>query len=205
MLSSAGDCRNICRQMESTFEANKILAGVQNWVDSFVVDMNLCPFAKTELTRNRVRFVVSAANSELLLLAALQAELELLNDDQSVETTLLIHPGILRDFDAYNQFLNYAEALIKQMALEGIYQIASFHPDYRFEGSDPAAAENYTNRSPYPMLHLLREESLERAIASYPEVEQIPRRNIELMRRLGKTELLKFGRASLLESAKGQS
>lgn len=191
--------------MESTFEASKILTVVHNWVDSFVVGMNLCPFAKAELTRNRVRFVVSAAISEELLLAALQAELELLNEDQGIETTLLIHPGVLQEFDEYNQFLNYAEALIKQMALEGIYQIASFHPDYIFEGCDPSAAENYTNRSPYPMLHLLREESLERAIASYPEVEQIPRRNIELMQKLGETELLKFGRACLLESTKEQS
>ncbi len=191
--------------MDSPFEASKILADVQNWVDSFVAGMNLCPFAKTELTRNRVRFVVSAANSEELLLTALHAELELLNNDQSIETTLLIHPGVLREFDQYNQFLNYAEALIIQMALEGIYQIASFHPDYQFENTDPTAAENYTNRSPYPMLHLLREESLETAIASYPEVEQIPGRNIELMQRLGKTELLKIRRACQLEPAEEQS
>jgi len=187
--------------MDSTSDASKIVAVVRNWVDRFVVGMNLCPFAKTELTGNRVRFTVSAANSEDLLLAELQAELELLNSNRSIETTLLIHPEVLREFDAYNQFLNYAEALIKQMALEGIYQIASFHPDYIFEGSDPAAAENYTNRSPYPMLHLLREESLERAIARYPDVEQIPRRNIELMRRLGETKLLKIRRACLLQSS----
>jgi len=191
--------------MDSPFEASKILADVQNWVDSFVAGMNLCPFAKPELTRNRVRFVVSTANSEELLLTALHAELELLNNDQSIETTLLIHPGVLREFDQYNQFLNYAEALIIQMALEGIYQIASFHPDYQFENTDPTAAENYTNRSPYPMLHLLREESLETAIASYPEVEQIPGRNIELMQRLGKTELRKIRRACQLEPAEEQS
>ena len=179
--------------MDSPFEASKILADVQNWVDSFVAGMNLCPFAKPELT------------SEELLLTALHAELELLNNDQSIETTLLIHPGVLREFDQYNQFLNYAEALIIQMALEGIYQIASFHPDYQFENTDPTAAENYTNRSPYPMLHLLREESLETAIASYPEVEQIPGRNIELMQRLGKTELLKIRRACQLEPAEEQS
>ena len=191
--------------MDNTFDASKIVAVVRNWVDRFVVGMNLCPFAKTELTRNRVRFTVSAANSEDLLLAELQTELELLNNNRCVETTLLIHPSVLRDFDAYNQFLNYAEALIKQMALEGIYQIASFHPDYRFEGSAPTAAENYTNRSPYPMLHLLREESLERAIARYPDVEQIPRRNIELMRRLGETKLLKIRRAYLLQSSTAEN
>ena len=191
--------------MDNTFDASKIVAVVRNWVDRFVVGMNLCPFAKTELTRNRVRFTVSAANSEDLLLAELQTELELLNNNRCIETTLLIHPSVLRDFDAYNQFLNYAEALIKQMALEGIYQIASFHPDYRFEGSAPTAAENYTNRSPYPMLHLLREESLERAIARYPDVEQIPRRNIELMRRLGETKLLKIRRAYLLQSSTAEN
>ncbi len=191
--------------MDNTFDASKIVAVVRNWVDRFVVGMNLCPFAKTELTRNRFRFTVSAANSEDLLLAELQTELELLNNNRCIETTLLIHPSVLRDFDAYNQFLNYAEALIKQMALEGIYQIASFHPDYRFEGSAPTAAENYTNRSPYPMLHLLREESLERAIARYPDVEQIPRRNIELMRRLGETKLLKIRRAYLLQSSTAEN
>ena len=171
--------------MDSTFDASKIVAVVRNWVDRFVVGMNLCPFAKTELIGNRVRFAVSAANSEELLLAELQAELELLNSNRRIETTLLIHPEVLREFDAYNQFLNYAEALIKQMALEGIYQIASFHPQYRFAGSAADHLGNYTNRSPYPALHVLRELSVARAVGEHPGTESIPENNVRRLESLG--------------------
>ena len=119
---------------------------------------------------------------------ALQVELELLNTDPSVETTLLIHASVLRNFDDYNRFLGYADSLLVEMGLEGIYQIASFHPDYQFDGTKPNDAENYTNRSPYPMLHLIREASLERVIADY-QVDQIPVRNIALMNYLGQDKL----------------
>ncbi|MCH7817104.1 MAG: DUF1415 domain-containing protein [Proteobacteria bacterium] len=178
-------------------QQHKISRATQRWVESFVVSMNLCPFAKRELDHNRVRFTVTAAKSEGQLLTELQKELELLDADQSIATTLLIHPKVLQNFGEYNQFLNQADRLIKQRALEGIYQIASFHPEYRFDGTEPDDAENYTNRSPHPMLHLLREAQLERAIADYPDADQIPLRNIELMRRLGKTELLKIRQAIL--------
>ena len=119
----------------------------------------------------------------------LQAELELLDSEEGVETTLLIHPGVLQDFYEYNQFLNYTDSLLAQMGLEGVYQIASFHPDYQFAGSGPDDVENYTNRSPYPMLHLIREDSLERAIASYPDSDQIPGRNMELLKSLGRDKV----------------
>ena len=168
---------------------SEIIGAVQHWVSSLVVDMNLCPFAGREVMRNRVRFTVTEAATEERLLMALQAELELLDNDASVETTLLIHPLVLGDFPDYNQFLNYADSLLEQMRREGIYQIASFHPDYQFEGTGPDDAENYTNRSPYPLLHLLREESLERAISSYPDVGAIPVRNIQLMNGMGQGKL----------------
>ena len=197
MLLSTGSCLSIDKKMESLLEASRILAVTRKWVESFVVDLNLCPFAKKELAGNRVRFVVSTADSGELLLTDLQAELELLGGDQRIETTLLIHPDVLQKFVEYNQFLDYADALIEQMTLTGTYQIASFHPDYQFDGTDPMAAENCTNRSPYPMLHLLREKSLEQAIASYPDIEQIPRRNIALMQKLGKEELLKIRKQCL--------
>ena len=151
--------------------------------------MNLCPFAKREWVQNRVRFAVTRATTEAQLLMALQAELELLQSDPSIETTLLIHAGVLQDFDDYNQFLNYADGLLVEMRLEGVYQVASFHPRYQFSGTDPDDAENYTNRSPYPLLHLLREESLERAISEFADVEQVPTRNIELMNSLGQEKL----------------
>jgi hypothetical protein len=123
------------------------------------------------------------------LLAALATELALLNDDASVETTLLIHPDVLQDFFDYNQFLDTAERLLVHLELEGIYQVASFHPDYQFAGTAADDAENFTNRSPYPLLHILREESLALRIAAYPDVEQIPVRNIEQMKRLGREKL----------------
>lgn len=168
-----------------------IEATVRRWVDTFVVDMNLCPFAKRELVKNRVRFAVTNATAEKDLLMTLEDELSLLNEEPSVETTLLILPDILQDFHDYNQFLDYADGLLKQMELDGIYQIASFHPDYQFGGTDPQDAENFTNRSPYPILHILREESLDKVLASTEHAEQIPLRNIELMNSMG-TEKLKL-------------
>jgi hypothetical protein len=169
--------------------AEQTVRSVRHWVETLVVEMNLCPFAKRELVKNRVRFSTTTSTTEEQLLMALQAELELLNSDPSVETTLLIHAGVLQDFYDYNRFLGYADSLLVGMGLEGIYQIASFHPDYLFGGTQADDAENYTNRSPYPMLHLIREASLERVIADYPDVDQIPLRNIALMNELGQDKL----------------
>lgn len=167
----------------------EIIHAVRQWVETFVVGMNLCPFAKRELVKKRVRFVTTAATTAEQLLQVLQTELELLNEDPSVETTLLIHPAVLQDFYDFNDFLDCADSLLVDMELEGIYQLASFHPDYQFGGTRPGDAENYTNRAPYPVLHLLREESLERVIADYPDVDDIPERNIALMNRLGQDKL----------------
>ena len=162
---------------------------VRQWVENLIVGMNLCPFAKREIMKNRVRFTTTSSATEAQLLMALQTELELLNTDPSVETTLLIHSKVLQDFYDYNAFLGYADSLLVEMGLEGVYQIASFHPDYQFAGTMPEDAENYTNRSPYPMLHLIREASLERVIADYPDVDQIPARNIRLMNEQGQDKL----------------
>jgi len=157
--------------------------------------MNLCPFAKRELVNNRIRFAITEAATEEQLLTALRTELELLENDAAVETTLLIHANVLQDFSDYNQFLDAADALLVEMQLEGVYQVASFHPDYQFDGTDPADAENYTNRSPYPLLHVLREQSLERAIADYPDVSKIPTQNIALLNSLGGERLRELLRA----------
>jgi hypothetical protein len=154
-----------------------------------VVGMNLCPFAKRELVKQRVRFTVTEAATEDELLQALQAELELLDADSSIETTLLIHPAVLGDFLDYNQFLDIADALLLQMELDGVYQVASFHPDYQFGGTAPWEAENYTNRAPYPILHLLREESLDRVLGDNPDADEIPQRNIDLMNSMGEEKL----------------
>ncbi|MGB5396848.1 MAG: DUF1415 domain-containing protein [Gammaproteobacteria bacterium] len=165
------------------------IEAVKRWLESVVIELNLCPFARRELVRNRVRFSVTKAESEAQLLAALQTELELLTADDSVETTLLIHPGVLQDFYDYNQFLDSADVLLVQLELDGIYQVASFHPDYQFADTDPDDVENYTNRSPYPLLHLIREASLSRAIDSYPDTHLIPERNIALLKSMGREKM----------------
>lgn len=175
----------------------KTVQPVRQWVETLVVGMNLCPFAKREMVKNRVRFATTTSTTEEQLLIALQAELKLLNTDPSVETTLLIHPRVLQDFSDYNQFLSHADNLLVEMGLEGIYQIASFHPGYQFDGTKPDDPGSYTNRSPYPMLHLIREASLERVIADYPEVDQIPMRNIALMNGLGQDKLQALLRSCL--------
>jgi hypothetical protein len=176
---------------------NQVAAAVRQWVDTVVVGLNLCPFAKRELDKDRARFVISDAITEQGLLVDLEAELDLLEKDASIATTLLIHPRVLETFYEYNQFLNFVEGLLQQMELDGIYQIASFHPDYQFGGTEPGDAENYTNRSPYPLLHLLREENLDRVLESTEYAEQIPIRNIKLMNSMGTTELSALLKACL--------
>ena len=172
-----------------------VAAVVRQWLESLVIELNLCPFAGRELLNDRVRFAVTDATTEDELLNALQEELELLGTNTSIETTLLIHPEVLSDFADYNQFLDAADGLLRYLELEGTYQIASFHPDYQFGGTEPNDVENFTNRAPYPLLHILREESLERAIAEFPDVEQIPERNIKLMNSMGAEQLRRLWQA----------
>jgi len=176
-------------------DPDAIIASVRHWVETVVVDLNLCPFAGRELRQERIRFVVTSSTTEAELLASLQAELEWLDTHPAIETTLLIHPQVLQDFDDYNQFLETADDLLDSMGFDGMYQLASFHPNYQFAETAAADVENYTNRSPYPLLHLLREQSLERSIASYPDADQIPLRNIALMKRLGVARLKQLLRA----------
>lgn len=166
----------------------------RNWLESVVIGLKLCPFAKREYDDNRVRFAVTDSATELHLLQTLESELQLLFGNETIETTLLIHPGVLDDFADYNQFLDLADRLLVQMNLEGVFQIASFHPDYQFEGTLPDDAENYTNRSPYPTLHILREKSLARAIDATPDIDQVPARNIKTMKSLGAEEMKKLFR-----------
>jgi hypothetical protein len=163
------------------------LAETRAWVERAVIGLQLCPFAKAPQVRGRVRYVVSAARDPEALLAALVEELELLAAEpaERIETTLLVHPHVLVDFDVYNQFLSVAEGALAALGLEGVIQIASFHPDYRFAGSAPGDVANATNRAPYPTLQLLREASIERALATFADPEAIFTANIEAMERLG--------------------
>lgn len=130
--------------------------------------------------------VVCEANSANDLIVALSQECDRLTTQPEIETTLLIHPWVLEDFMDYNQFLDDVDNMLIDNELEGIYQIASFHPNYQFAGTEPEDVENATNRSPFPVLHILREESLERAISSFPDPELIPERNIALLRSMGR-------------------
>ena len=137
---------------------------------------------------------MTEAETEEALLLALAQEVELLDRHPEYETTLLIHPKVLGDFLDYNDFLDLADGLLVQLEREGVYQIASFHPDYQFHNTQPEDPENYTNRAPYPLLHLLREQSMAEAIDSYPDVTGIPGRNIELMRTHGSESLARIFR-----------
>lgn len=168
---------------------SEVISATNNWVQTFVVDMTLCPFAKKEVSQKRLRYTVSAADSKTHLLSDLETELEYLQAHPEIETALLIHPQALNRFNDYNQFLDDADRLLVMMELDGVFQLASFHPDYQFAGTEPNDPENFTNRSPFPMLHILREASLELAIATYPDVDAIPERNIALMNSMGYEEL----------------
>ncbi len=152
-----------------------------------MIGLNLCPFAKSVHVKKQIRYAVTAAQTADELLAELEHELQHLaaTDPKQLDTTLLIHPQVMGEFLDYHFFLAEADALIRNLGYEGVFQIASLHPDYEFAGSAPDDIENYSNRSPYPTLHLLREESIDRAVAAFPEAEAIFERNIETLQRLG--------------------
>jgi len=164
-----------------------IVAATRRWLEKAVIGLNLCPFAKSVYVKEQVRYVVSNATTPEALLEALMDELQLLSDTDpaQTDTTLLIHPFVLNDFLDYNEFLDVADAALEDMQLDGELQVASFHPDYQFADSDPNDIANYTNRAPYPILHLLREDSIERAVEAFPEASEIFEKNIETMERLG--------------------
>ncbi len=166
---------------------DQIIAATQNWLDKAVIGLNLCPFAKAVQVKRQVRFVVSNATTPEALLETLMDELQLLSDTdpEVTDTTLLIHPFVLTDFLDYNEFLDVADAAVEDMQLDGELQVASFHPDYQFADTDVNDISNYTNRAPYPILHLLREESIERAVAAFPEAAEIFDKNIATMEKLG--------------------
>jgi hypothetical protein len=164
-----------------------ILAATRHWLEAAVIGLDLCPFARAVHARDLIRYVVSEAETPEALLADLLRELELLAtaDPAEIETTLLIHPRVLDDFPDYNDFLGVAEAAVSDLGLAGVLQIASFHPRYQFAGTAADDIENCTNRSPFPILHLLREASVERAVAAFPEAARIYEKNIATLRLLG--------------------
>ncbi len=167
--------------------AEQIISETRRWLEVAVIGLNLCPFAAGAQSGNRVRYCVSSHQTTTGLLAELSHELQKLQatDPMKCETTLLIHPWVLNDFYHYNEFLSESDAALTALGLDGELQIASFHPDYLFANSDAQDMQNYSNRSPYPMLHLLREASITRAVDGYPGIDDIVPNNMRTLRTLG--------------------
>ena len=162
-----------------------IINQTKAWVINVVVGLNFCPFAAKEVKRNSLYYEVENSEKSQDCLSTLLKEYKRLDDNPTIETTLVIFPHYFKDFDDYLNFLHRAEKVLQQKKYEGIYQLAGFHPLYQFADSTLDDPANYTNRSPYPMIHILREESVERAIASYSNTEKIPERNIQFTRSKG--------------------
>lgn len=171
------------------------IAATRAWLEKAVIGLNLCPFAKAVYAKHQIRYVVSAARTPAELQADLTSELLALESasPEDIDTTLLIHPHVLQDFFDFNDFLDIADATVAQLGFEGRLQVASFHPHYQFADAPSEDISNFTNRSPYPVLHLLREASVERAVAAFPDAAEIFEKNIETMRRLGREGWEKLG------------
>jgi hypothetical protein len=168
-------------------DASVVIAGTRAWLERAVIGLNLCPFAKAVHVKGQVHFAVSQASDAAGLLKDLRSEIDALVacDPVERETTLLMAPLCLDDFLAFNDFLGQGERLIRRMQLEGVLQLASFHPHYQFADTEADDVTNFTNRAPYPTLHLLREESIDRAVSAFPQAESIFEANMETMRQLG--------------------
>ena len=164
-----------------------IINATRTWLEKVVIGLNLCPFAKAVYVKNQVRFVVSGARNSDVLLEELERELQFLTqvDPAQIDTTLLIHPTVLTDFLEYNDFLNVCDSVVEELELDGVLQVASFHPHYQFADTEMDDVSNFTNRSPHPTLHLLREESVTRAVETFPNVDEIYEKNIATLRELG--------------------
>ncbi len=160
---------------------------MQRWLQHAVIGLNLCPFAKAVHQKGQIRWVISDATTAEALLHSLMLELHHLatTPARKTDTTLLVHPLVLQDFNDYNNFLAVVDAAVADTGQEGVLQVAAFHPQFRFAGTRPNALENNSNRSPYPALHLLREKSVSHAVAAFPEPEAIFEKNIATLRKLG--------------------
>ncbi len=165
--------------------SKNIIKRTQCWISQFIIQHNICPFAKREFEKNSIHYEVVMSEKIENQLQELIYSCEQLDRESGVETSLLITPNGLSEFDNFLDFLELANNLISQQGYEGIYQLASFHPNYCFDGVETSDASNFTNRSPYPMLHLIREASIEKALKNYPKPEKIPIRNIEYTKKMG--------------------
>lgn len=164
-----------------------VISHTQTWLERAVIGLNLCPFAKAVHVKGQIRYVVSIATTPETLADELVRELEFLAEAnaEAVDTTLLIHPHVLQDFLNFNDFLEVADGVVEELELDGILQVASFHPQFQFENTEVDDITNYTNRAPYPTLHLLREDSVDRAVAAFPEELTISEANLATLEKLG--------------------
>jgi hypothetical protein len=174
---------------------DEVLARTRAWLEKAVIGLNLCPFAKAVYIKDRVRLVVSQARHVDDLLEELDRELDLLvaTPAEQVDTTLLIHPTLFPDFLDFNDFLEIAEGVVGEHELEGVVQLASFHPAFQFEGTEPEDLGNYTNRAPYAIVHLLREDSVERVLEGLADPDAIYQDNIRTLEKLGLDGWKKLG------------
>ena len=191
-LGPLGACDCIIHGMSADSE---VISNMRLWIEKAVIGLNLCPFARSVYVKEQIRYVISKAQSEEMLLEELRSELQHLQatPPQQTDTTLLIHPRVLENFQDFNQFLGEAERALAEGGWEGEFQIASFHPHYQFSGTDPEDITNYTNRAPYPCLHLLRESSVARAVSAYPNAQSIFEANIRTLQQLGHAGWKKLG------------
>ena len=166
----------------------EVVTRTQAWVDQAVIGLNLCPFAKAVVAKRQMRYAVCMDSDPEQVLRMLRTEIQHLvdTDPEVLDTTLLIAPNVLPDFLAFNEFLFDCDSVLQAMGLEGVLQIADFHPRYQFAGTEPDDMGNFTNRSPYPTLHLLREDSIDKAVAAFPDASQIYERNVKVLEALGK-------------------
>jgi len=167
---------------------SQVVADTQAWLDKAVIGLNLCPFAKAVVAKQQVRMIVCMDSEPEKVLQMLQQEMQLLVDTDAavLDTTLLIAPNLLPDFLDFNEFLFDCDSVLVSMELEGVLQIADFHPRYQFASTQPDDISNFTNRAPYPTLHLLREESIDKAVAAFPDASLIYERNVQVLEALGK-------------------
>ncbi len=174
---------------------DEVLTQTRQWLEKAVIGLNLCPFAKAVYVKNQVRLVVSRARHADDLLEELDRELDLLvaTPAEEIDTTLLIHPTLFADFLDFNDFLEVADGVVEEHELDGVIQLASFHPQFQFDGTEPDDISNYSNRAPFAILHLLREDSVERAVQAFPEAEAIFEQNIETLEKLGHAGWKKLG------------
>ena len=175
---------------ENSVSEAQAITEARNWVEQVVIRHNFCPFAHKPAKNNTIRYAACMAEDEESVVGMLIDELMLLRDAErsKIETTVLVAPNCLNDFDRYNQFLDLVDAILEQLHLQGILQVASFHPDYQFGDLEADDVRNYTNRTPHPMFHLIVEDDIERARNTYPDVDSIPEANMRLLEEMGLEE-----------------